>query len=76
MSIHLSGNVAVVAPVVTSSSRLDLPDLVSPTGEPSTMSKLPNRSATGKVSSACTSNTIFGSSMTLAIISEAEILPG
>ena len=76
ISIHLSGKVAVVAPVVTSSSRFEIPDLVSPTGDPSTMSKFPNKSATGNVSSACTSNTTLGSSMTLAIISEAEILPG
>ena len=74
MSIHFRGNVAVVAPVVTSNSVFDIPDLVSPTGDPSTMSKFPNKSATGKVSSACTSKTTLGSSITLAMMSEAEIL--
>ena len=52
MSIAFRGNVAVVAPVVTSSSMREMPELVSPTGDWSTMSKLPNRSVTGNVSSA------------------------
>ena len=75
ISIAFSGKEVVVAPVATSSSAPDIPVTVLPE-DVYTISKFPNRSATGKVSSACTSKTTLGSSITLAIISEAEILPG
>jgi hypothetical protein len=75
ISIAFKGNVVVVAPVDKSNSIPEIPVVVLPELV-STMSKLPNRSATGKVSSDCTSNTTLGSSMIKAIISEALVLAG
>ena len=68
MSIALSGRPAVVAPVVTSSSVRELPLMVLP-AVASTMSKLPNKSATGNAASAWISKVALGSSMTFAKIS-------
>jgi hypothetical protein len=66
MSIAFSGRVAVVLPVDTANSKRELPEVALPTGDWSTISKLPNRSATGNAAFAWISNTAFGSSITFA----------
>ena len=55
MPMAFKGRVAVVLPVVASSSNVKYQRMYLQSGELSTISKLPNKSVVGNVSSACIS---------------------
>ena len=75
MSIAFKARAAVVAPVDKSNSMRELPLTVLP-AVVSTMSKFPNKSVTGNVSSDWISKVALGSSITFAKMSVPVVLAG